>query len=496
MSGVPESSDSSTRTCSSPVSVRRHNELRVAVIGFVVIFLFCFMLGSYHHNLDLYFPGNSNSFTHSAEADFSALQAEALLQGRLDVLAAPPGLVALDNPYDPAANAGVARCCGYHDLAYFGGRIYAPQGFGAALLIDVPTRILTLRYLNPPLKSVVLVALGSWSLWFLSYGLMKRRSLDCVSRINVVLSLVIVTVANPASWLITAGRAYQAGVAAGYMGTMFGLFLTFRAIHSTRDLHRYTLLIFGSSILSLGVLARPPTVFVATGMLILILQLLGAKSGSFSTTVRNLSLVSVVCLLWVLVWGWFNFSRFESFLETGHSYQLAGVNMRTFPKLSPSFIPENFRMYLLTTFQLDTSFPYFQLSNSTWSPDVEIQSHERMVGVAVAYPILLVLAIVGIRQFGIRVKRYWVTHYVILVASSLTSLLAVSALFKDATMRYIPDFSSALVLVGCLVLLARDGHTSAPSNLRTWFQRIVLPLTIVSLSAVPLGLLLSNCVAC
>lgn len=460
-----------------------------------VVMLLLIVAFRHNHRLAFYTPSNVESYSFSVESDFSALQAEALLHGRLNVLPAPTELLALGNPYDPEKNVEAARGRGYHDLSYYRGKVYAPQGFGASVLIDVPTRVLGLGYATPPLKIFSALVIGSWSLAMLVLDIVRKRS-DSVYRVtNVVVLAVVVVVANPATWLLTAGRAYQVPVAAAYMALSTAALILFRTFSAETNLRQRRLpgLCVSSALVILGIVARPSVLPVGI--------LVGVGAIAWTLVSRNviriktseLVALAVPALALVGLWLWFNQARFGDPFETGHAYQLAGFNMREYPIGSIRFLTENLRSYLLTPYKFSREFPFFSLADQTTSQDINVQGRERMVGVLVAYPQLLIGPVVLMAWFVIRQRWSSAVFAFSCIIASTCSLFMVSVVFKDSTMRYTPDFTLPLLFLTAWATLT--ALNKEPTRDTGTFFYVALGTGLYS-AAVSAGIILTVCFAC
>ena len=93
---------------------------------------------------------------------YLAMQAEGWLAGRLDLpRAAPAGLLALPDPYDPQANRAfrMAGLEGVHDLSLYNGKLYLYWGPVPTLVAFLPWRVLTGEMLQ-----------SAWASWAFAFG--------------------------------------------------------------------------------------------------------------------------------------------------------------------------------------------------------------------------------------------------------------------------------------------------------------------------------------
>ena len=152
--------------------------------------------------------------------DFQNLQADAFLAGRLDLrLVVPAGLLALDDPYDAAANQDY-REQGLHDLTLYDDKIYAYFGPAPVVLLLHPVSLLHVGDLSPTLACLIFCAAG----FLASVGVFRtvsRRFLPPLSTATEAVSILALGFGAPIGWLIYIGRGYEVPIACGY-------FLVFR----------------------------------------------------------------------------------------------------------------------------------------------------------------------------------------------------------------------------------------------------------------------------
>jgi hypothetical protein len=461
---------------------------RHKVLGGMFIGVILFFLSIQNHQLGFYRAEDvGNSFlsdVNLASQDYSALQAEALLHGSLSVLPTPPELLLLADPYDPAQNEQV-RLRGYHDLSFYDGQIFAPQGFGASLIIDLPTRLIGLGYASPPLKVLLLVALGTYFLFLLCLDLLHRYKRSLVSPIQTILLLFTILLSNPVTWLLVPGRTYQVPNAAAYFAFNLGSWLIWAGLVFNREKR----LIFGSLFLGLGFAARPNMILWVILIYTVFIIFIWRKN-SPRIDFKSLAMLSVPLLTVIVFWCLFNYLRFDGYTETGHAFQLAGFNMPKYPIGSVSFIPQNMKAYLLTPLDISRNFPFFSLSPNNTSPVLNIQGHESLGGLLVTYPLLCLSPVTAIFLF--RREEKFLLLSLSLMGASIGTLGLLSAIFKDSTMRYVPDFSMGLVLLTgltiCLVFEALQGHKGIYLRFFSFF--------VCCTFAIQIGVLLTPCNNC
>jgi hypothetical protein len=257
--------------------------------------------------------------------DFQNLQADAILAGQLDLrLDAPPGLLALGDPYDAAANQQY-RDDGLHDLTLYDGKIYAYFGPAPVVLLFIPFRLLHIGELSPTLACLLLCAAG----FLASVGVFRtvsRRFLAPLSVTTEAVSFLALGFAAPIGWLISIGRGYEVPIAGGYCLVMGGLYFLTRGLFAAPTRPRLSLGL--GSLLLAGAVGARPNLFWTFAFIIFALAYLRWGEGR-----RDIPRAAWIALLApygtvAIVLAWYNWARFGSVSEFGTSYMLLGENVR------------------------------------------------------------------------------------------------------------------------------------------------------------------------
>jgi hypothetical protein len=382
----------------------------------------------------------------ATQGDFHNLIADALVHGHARLLLEPPpGLAELPDPYDATANMPY-RYAGYHDLSYYHGALYSYFGPTPALSFVLPFRLLGLGYATPQLATLVFLTVGYIliALLYLRLARLLPRPpgllLDCVA-------LLLLGLATTAPFIMHAGRAYEEAIAAGFCFVAAGAYFLARAFTQTR--HRAVWCALGSAALGIAVGARPDDVIYSALVVAAALIVLFRGQDRLRILLALLVPLTVCgCLL-----AGYNYDRFHSFTEFGSHYQLAAMNMQTYPFRQAWYIPVGLYYYLLAVPRLTSSFPFIRLLSTTLNGSYStLYSYEPVAGLFVAVPVvpLGLTAFVGV---GPRLMRRATLLYVALAVTTVASLLVVVFIawqFNAATMRYQLDYAPMLVLVAAL----------------------------------------------
>lgn len=285
--------------------------------------------------------------------------AEAFARGKVALSIQPPlALADLDNPYDPAARAGIEVLS---DLSYFDGRYYMYWGPTPAAL-----SALWLLAGGSPISDALIVFL-SVSMMFVFSALsvlhLQRKSFPDLPAWLVAGGIVLVATAHPALWTLNSPSIYTAAISSGQAFFVGGLYFMLTGLNapqtaSWRDVACGTLW-------ALAIGCRL-TLVVTVGPLVMLVIALRLRA-LFGCRAAKLELYRMVGVLIPLALGGvllciYNFARFGDPLESGFRYQMVendqGEAIRRGLVFSPRYLIPNILHYVATPIQLDPEFPF------------------------------------------------------------------------------------------------------------------------------------------
>ena len=438
------------------------------------------------------------------------LQAQAFLHGQIHLLVDPPDeLLALPDPYDPAARSGLAYLW---DASLYQGRYYLYWGPVPALLLG-PIRALA----DVRVGDDVLVLVFSIGTLFWGTRLLTRLWRDRFPEVPgwaMVGSVLVVGWANPMPWLLNSPWIYESAIAGGQFFLVMGLAALYPVLQTGAA--RPANLIWAGISFALAVgtrfsLVAPVGVVTLIGMLRICLPPLPAS--------RRIS--SVVALLLPLMLGagalaGYNVIRFGSAMESGHTYQLTSLDHTAAGPASFSLwnaIP-NLYNYLVNPVRRLSIFPYLK---PRWGgtymsvlrlPVPEGYYSEQITGMLWAAPFAL-LSLTGVVSLCKRFVRpaegsprrmpviltadgpTWVRAA--LLGAALAGF-AIVQLYVVGSMRYQADFIPAVMLAATIGFwrglenrrrTGRSGSTFVLAGLAlmTWTAVVGLLLGITSYHA-------------
>jgi hypothetical protein len=249
---------------------------------------------------------------------YQDLQAEAFLNGQTYLLRDPePELLALDDPYDPAARVTVRHLW---DASLFDGRYYLYWGPVPALLIA-------------PVKAVAGVNVGDNVLVFLfSVGslywvarLLLRVWQDHLLQVPgwaVVGSILVAGWANPGPWMLNSPWVYEAAIVGGQMFLLMGIYALYPFVVLSAPGASRLLWAGVAFALAIGTRLSLAAAVAAASTVVFLRAYQQWRSGHLGRVTPGLAAFGLSLALGGAVLAGYNQARFGSPFEFGHRYQL------------------------------------------------------------------------------------------------------------------------------------------------------------------------------
>lgn len=242
-------------------------------------------------------------------SEYYALLTDAFLAGQTSLLVQPSAqLLALPDPYDPAAN-GQFRL---HDASLYHGKYYLYFGPAPAIVLFLPYKVLTGSHL-PTRIAVALFCVGGFACSCALFFLLARREKWDIPRWLGSAAVLSLGTAPAVSFLLTHASFYEVAISAGYCFVMAGFLLTAHSLG--QDLPRVSSLVGAGLCFGLAVGCRPNYAPLAILMVILVTFRIR------SPRTLALAFVGSVVLCGVFLAA-YNYVRFQSPFEFGIRYQL------------------------------------------------------------------------------------------------------------------------------------------------------------------------------
>jgi hypothetical protein len=427
--------------------------------------------------------------------------ANAFLRGSIALLEKPSAaLMNLANPYDYLNREGVDYIW---DATFFNGKYYLYWGFVPALFAaavkglhpsTVEDQQLVFFFLSG--LAVVLSATFHWL-----RGRYFPRSPAWMTGFFTLAALLSL----PLIWIVNRAMVYEAAIAGGQFFLLLGLYSALRAMDSPRKSPWLFLSGFawGAAVNSRANYALAVFWFVA---LITVFLLFRLKKPS--AWIRPLFFLFLPLLVSAVGFGWYNFARFGSILETGHRYQLTGVAMpEEYGQItSLNYIIPNLYNYLARPFGvLPGEFPFVDIpyiTDDMWPWYIPrppgIYAAKQITGIFISIPIIWLIFLPVLKpleyiwfwakekprpRVGSDPDLKWVWG---MILGSLGIMLASIAIFIAANMRYLVDIISLLfLLLGTNVWWALGFLERAPG----WRTLLIIILVVLGVEGILIGLL-------
>lgn len=335
-------------------------------------------------------PGHRNQYE---------VVARAFLEGHLDLDYGPvdPKLLALENPYDPAARKKSGAS--YHwDHAFYNGKYYMYFGVVPVFLLFLPFRAVTGADLTTFIATAIFAAVFIAGLFALFLLLRKRFFPDFSYGVSLGLSSALSLVSV---WYASAAPAlYCTAISSGLAMEIWSLYFFVKAVYATEKENRAILYAgIGALFGALAFGCRPPVALANVLVIPMLIDFLRKRKFS----VRLLGKLVLAALPYAVVGGLlmlYNYVRFGSVLEFGQSYQLTIADVSQGVNLSAYFIGKGLNYYLLNV------------------KDVKSLVY---VGALVTFPILLfpLATLVNVRAM----KRVWKTCFGLYLTLLVTPFL-------------------------------------------------------------------------
>jgi hypothetical protein len=401
----------------------------------------------------------------SVPADFYHELTDAILSGHLHLAREPdPRLVALPDPYDPAANAPYR----VNDLSYSAGHYYLYHSAAPVLLLLAPVKLITGLYLSSTAATGLFCLVGAAASVLLLLRFRRDHAPDC-PRLIVAAGVLALIYLQGSHAVLRNDLINLVPIALAYACLMLGLLAVQSFLREGRIQTRH--LGLASLALGLAVAARPNYLFAATVILALALWAARRRNVALSprlvlTTVAPFAAVIAALLA-------HNFARFGHPLEFGGRLMLGAWDQRALANADFSSVVANLRQYLFALGNFSPEFPF--VTSPTWET----------IGILGLVPFLWLLPFVLARtaRSGAASPAVWaaatagtVNLVVLLLLPSGNTVAAPSS----ANGRYLLDFLPALVLLAALGTVAAGHAVAGRRGLRRSLTGAAVGLAAVS----------------
>lgn len=429
---------------------------------------------------------NGNYIAYPLEGDISVYspyvqQFDAFLKGQLYLDVQPSEeLLALENPYSPAARADI-ECL--FDRALFEGKYYSYFGVAPIILVYLPFYLV---FGGLPTDSTVTGIFSLMTAFFLPLAVIEWAKIR--EKIRPWLSALLAVAVYFASCvlMIQRGRAqfyYIAGIAGMAFSAAF-LFFMMKYISAKKAASKIILLFFAGLSFALGFLSRLNSVVpvgLAAAAFVVIYIIKSIKNRKIGAYIGEMAALGVPVAAAVGFSLWYNNARFGDPLQFGTDYQLT-VTDTSFYELSTAGIFPSILHYFFQPFSFSEIFPYIGINRTVLSDYGKYVYIDANFGIF-AYPIMLALFFVPVllknKKFSANGKALLSVSVFSLFLTAFVNFCMGGAIFRyTADIALFAAFISAVVL-GELCGMAYDNHGGVLASHAVKTAAAVSVLTII-----------------
>jgi hypothetical protein len=427
------------------------------------------------------FPGSGNKY---------ALLADAFAHGRLSLMETPPpALLAMADPYDPAANDAFRQT--NNDTILYHGQFYYFWGPVPAILLaaaHVATGMDALAWKDTFLVMALMPAMTLLCV-FLMFQ-MRRKLFSLRSASAACAPAISLGLGAPVLFILARPAVYEASITAG----QFFLLAGFCAVwwRMTHPKSTGVWLVAAGICFALSMGSRMSLGPAAGAIAAITLWHVWREEHKFPLAAAAALILPLVVGAGLI--GWYNFARFGSATEFGMRYQLSGHNQHAMlagQLASAGYLLPNLLRYLFQPPIWSASFPYMTAPGSVPGVDSAFKlgdffNFEPLVGLIWTQPFLLFAPLAFLRDRREPPERSFYRWLTMSLAAAAILGLAPALTLAGSTMRYLLD------AVPCFTLLAALGYWQLLGRLGgQWRLAVNLIACMLVIGEAGVGLLLA-----
>jgi len=431
------------------------NILTVSIMAAFTVYLFVLMLFTLPVSRKIPFTKN---FARDPGDQYSTEIVDAILDGHAYLNVEPTKeFLALKNPYDFTER----REAGMYppndptwDHVYYNGKYYSYFGIVQVLVLALPYKLITGRYIPTRIAVFIFSALASVFLMLiwrcLVFRYMKNMPLGIYA-----LGQIAIAMCSLVTFLVTMPRFYEAAVASALFFTTLGIWLVLGS--SKDDKINKVSLALGCLCMALAVGCRPTSMFYLPLIPFLVFKHFREAWSNKKRFFILCAWVAAPCIIVACGLMWYNFIRFGSVFQFATDYQVSGQFVKGYHSLNP--LGKIFKAvvivfcYLVPSFYVSTSFPFVFLSGI--NNDLAFKGYmygTPLVGL-LALPVIWSLFVVGVFRKTFDGQSRSVFHLCIaMICLGLIQILFLSSNSAGAgfVTRYSADFFWPFVFSGLI----------------------------------------------
>ena len=396
------------------------------------------------------------------EYGYYAVLARAFENHELHLLVRPSEkLLALPDPYDPNQRQGTGEPL---DFSLYKERFYLYWGPVPALILVVVKSLIPKNL--PDVHLVFGFSCGLFLVQSILIITIWDRYFDSLPKWILIISVLLVGLSAPYTWMLSTGRIYEAAIVGGQFFLIAGFLFALSAFD--RPFFSDSRLILAGSLWALAIGTRLTLLLPIGFMALTVTYWMWKKGIVFRIFVERVLCLGLPLFLAGVLLAWYNQARFGSLSETGFSYMLVGhSNLRNQldEVVSYRYMIQNLFNYFLVPFQLKNEFPFIFSNLGKIEPLFSfytlpgLYSTNPITGLIYVVPFLF-FSIIPVYALMSRKTRMFI-HYTdedksvlrwIILTLAGSSLLALFLLltFFWAAMRYAADFLPMLLTLSII----------------------------------------------
>lgn len=452
-----------------------------AICCVLAVFLFVLInissLSNYNKNLISHIPSTRTIV-------YEKYYTDSLMNGSLSLQVEKDNkLDEMENTYDTTARDR-ENIDYLYDYAYYNGKYYVYFTILPQLLLNIPFKLITGKYLNVAYEILLFAILGAMFTMLAVEKLIKKY-FENVSLRMMVISMTTALFSSVLLYLVGRPLVYEVAGTCGYWLTMQAMF--FFACAFDKEKINYKCLTLGCISAALAVNARPNLLLVS----FLVLPTFIEKFTEFikkikqdkEKTIMKEFIKYLLCI--ILPYGIIgismmilNYIRFGSITEFGASYQLTSNDMINLG-YRYSTIPIGIWHYLFNPPVLDLTFPFIHMK-PVMPLYIGFYGHGYVgVGTFFATPICCILLFIPVLRKYIKNKNIhlWrlIKRSLIIAIIMIITITLLAASYE----RYSLDYTWMIVWPSLAIMLIVHEIVNKNDIIKKMFERICMVTTII-----------------
>ena len=416
---------------------------KVILFGGVIVFTYFIIQtlinsSSYFIKYDaLYLGGTSSNNIYYQQFD-------AYVKGKLALdLEADPGLLSLENPYDPYKRAGLTVLW---DHAFYNGKYYCYYGHAPIYLVMLPIYWLS-RYVPTNLFVLQLGVFASIFTFLLAALQIIKLFIKKTNNAFLVLTLISMTFG---SLLLTnntyeyGGMVYRIPYAYANCFLFLTIYLFLKGYSANKN--RFLYFLFTGLSLVFIVLSRPLEVIYLLLFIPIIIKMIKSDAGNIKRMAIDYIPAIGVVIAGAIIVCVMNYSRFGNILEFGEHYQLTVTDCTKNHLSIDGILPTIYHYYLQApTLNKDNMILTYSYTTEHFDIHPYITNSVGLVFIPIAL-LMLVIPFIFVKEDNLSFRIF------VLASPFVIFLVAfINYCFAGVCPRYLNDFAPWAALTGGLI---------------------------------------------